>query len=158
MVAVWESCGSVLLVDLFRSWGKYVNRDIPSQQISTETYKELKWAYFAKQGPGDEKNIHTLWSVHNAKLHFKMSEKKETKTSMFAMLVHKPFASGKTLWVLSQINFVSFTLPSPGHTQLNIFTWLAVFMPRSKEPWSSLQSSVCSVGNVCWGGSCLSWW
>lgn len=41
MVAVWESCGGVLLVDLFRSWDKYVNRDIPSQQISTETYKDL---------------------------------------------------------------------------------------------------------------------
>ena len=81
MVAVWESCGGVLLVDLFRNWHKYVNRDIPSQQISTETYRS--WNGHSEQNNVREmKRISIHWSVHNAKLHFKMSEKKETNINV----------------------------------------------------------------------------
>lgn len=53
-----------------------------------------------------------------------MSEKenKRKKKSMFVILVHKPFTSGKTLWIQCQTNFVRFTLQSPGHKQQNICT------------------------------------
>lgn len=53
-----------------------------------------------------------------SKLHFKISEKEKKQKSMLAMLVHTPFTSGKSLWVLSQTNFLSFILQSPGqHSQ-----------------------------------------
>lgn len=51
---------------------------------------------------------------------------------MFVILVHKPFTSGKTLWIQCQTNFVRFTLQSPGHKQQNICTWLTVFMSGNR--------------------------
>lgn len=78
--------------------------------------------------------------------------RREKQKSVFVLLVHKPVTSGKTLWVLSQTNIVSFTLQPPGHTQLNIFTWLAMFMPNEQRTCELIPEAAwqwCG-GYMCW--------
>lgn len=86
--------------------------------------------------------------------------RRKKQKSMSVLLVQKPSTSGKSLWVLSQNNFVSFTLQSPGHTEAKYVYLTCSVHAKKQRTWEFTLEAAWEVTRaekeaVLHGGSCI---
>lgn len=67
--------------------------------------------------------------------------KRKNQKSMFAMLVHKPFTSGKFLWVLSQTNSVFYPSIPTTYTAKHLYLTFSVHA-KNQRTWEFIMEAV----------------